>query len=440
MENIFNDLSEKLFSHLKKDENLIISFDGENSQFIRFNNASIRQTGLVDDATMGLKYIANGRTCHGAFTVSGNQDIDIQRAECEIDRMRIESKEIPADPFLVMPKNSGSSNKIQKVNGLPFENAVNALTPVMEGIDFVGIWVNGKMYRGNANNLGQRHWFETDSHCMDYSMVTASHQMVKGCYAGSDWNQENYEKYVENSKSKLKIMNRKPVKVDTGRYRTWFDAAAVADFLGMFSWNGISEASLRQGCSGFGRMRHEDVRLSNKLSLAEDFSPGLCPKFNSEGEVSRDSLSLIENGKLKNTLVSSRSAKEYNLKSNYAESGEYLRSPRMDPGNLNHSKVLKELDKGLYLSNIHYLNWSDNSGGRITGLTRYACFWVENGEIIAPIKTMRFDDSFYNFFGNQLVELEDKLTLVPETSTYEKRSLGATICPGILVNSFALTL
>jgi len=53
---------------------------------------------------------------------------------------------------------------------------------------------------------------------------------------------------------------------------------------------------------------------------------------------------------------------------------------------------------------------------------------------------MRFDDSFYNFFGNQLLEVENKLTVVPETSTYEKRSLGATTCPGILVNSFALTL
>ena len=62
MEDIFNYLSKKLFSYVKKDEHLIISFDGENSQFIRFNNASIRQTGLVDDATMGLKYIANGRT------------------------------------------------------------------------------------------------------------------------------------------------------------------------------------------------------------------------------------------------------------------------------------------------------------------------------------------------------------------------------------------
>ena len=112
----------------------------------------------------------------------------------------------------------------------------------------------------------------------------------------------------------------------------------------------------------------------------------------------------------------------------------------MAPGNLSHSKVLKELDKGLYLSNIHYLNWSDNSGGRITGLTRYACFWVENGEIVAPIKTMRFDDSFYRFFFFILLHVEDKLTVVPEVGTYGQRSLGATKCPGILVDSFELTL
>ena len=75
--------------------------------------------------------------------------------------------------------------------------------------------------------------------------------------------------------------------------------------------------------------------------------------------------------------------------------------------------VTKEIDRGLYLSNIHYLNWSDNAGGRITGLTRYACFWVENGEIVAPIETMRFDDSFYRFFGEKLVDVEDKVTVVP---------------------------
>ena len=112
----------------------------------------------------------------------------------------------------------------------------------------------------------------------------------------------------------------------------------------------------------------------------------------------------------------------------------------METGDLNHNDVINKLDKGLFLSNIHYLNWSDNPGGRITGLTRYACFWVEGGEIVAPIETMRFDDSFYRFFGDQLSEVEDRLYSNPEVGTYGGRSLGATSCPGILVDSFSLTL
>ena len=139
MESIFKNLSESLFSYIEKHEHLVVSFDGENSQYIRFNNASIRQTGLVDDATMSLKYISKGRTCHGAFTVSGHQKVDFERGKSEIDRMRIESKEIPEDPFLVMPKNTGSSHEIKTVRGLSFSDAVDALVPAMRGIDFVGI-------------------------------------------------------------------------------------------------------------------------------------------------------------------------------------------------------------------------------------------------------------------------------------------------------------
>ena len=165
MEKTFNKISESLFTYLKDNEHLIITLDGENSQFIRFNKASVRQTGLVDDASIGLKYIANGRTCRGAFTVSGLEDVDYQRGKVEIDRMRTESNEIPEDPFIVLPNNFGSSHEINNVNNLPFENAVNALTPAMQGVDFVGVWVSGKIFRGNANSLGQKHWFETDSFC-----------------------------------------------------------------------------------------------------------------------------------------------------------------------------------------------------------------------------------------------------------------------------------
>lgn len=440
MEKEFKNISELLFSQLNKEEDLILSLSGENSQFIRFNNASVRQTGLVDDAELELKFISNNRISSGGFTISGKKDLDFKRGRNEIARLREEVKELPEDPFLVLPKNMGSSIEKKSSNGLEFKDSVDAILPVMSEVDFVGIFSNGKMFRGNANSKGQNHWFETDTYNLDYSLVTQNHQMVKGSFSGNDWNQNDYEEYVNRSKEKLSLMERKPIKMKTGDYRTWFESAAVSDFLGMFSWNGISEASLRQGCSGFGKMRHNDITLSPKFSILEDFSPGYCPKFNSDGEVASNELSLIENGNLKNTLVSSRSAKEYGLKSNYAETGEYLRSPRMETGDLNHNDVVRKLDKGLFLSNIHYLNWSDNPGGRITGLTRYACFWVEGGEIVAPIETMRFDDSFYRFFGDELSEVEDRLYTNPEVGTYGGRSLGATSCPGILVDSFSLTL
>ena len=187
-------------------------------------------------------------------------------------------------------------------------------------------------------------------------------------------------------------------------------------------------------------MRHSDHRLSPKFTFSEDFSSGLVPKFNSNGEVAPESLPLISSGKLTNTLVSSRTAEEYGAQTNYAENGEELRSPYMGPGDLKTEDILNKLDEGLYLSNIHYLNWSDNPGGRITGLTRYACFWVEQGQIVAPIETMRFDDTFYRFFGSELESVGSSAEVIPDVLTYGQRNLGAITCPGILTKEFQLTL
>ena len=112
----------------------------------------------------------------------------------------------------------------------------------------------------------------------------------------------------------------------------------------------------------------------------------------------------------------------------------------MSGGELNEKDVLQSIGTGIYLGNLHYLNWSDNIGGRVTGMTRYACFWVENGEIVAPINTMRFDDSLYNFFGENLESVSKDVLFNPDTGTYNNRSLGGTYCPGILLSGFSLTL
>jgi predicted Zn-dependent protease len=310
----------------------------------------------------------------------------------------------------------------------------------MQEVDLAGIWASGRIFTGNANSVGQKHWFATDTFSLDYSLITPDERMVKGTFAGSNWDQTEYEKNMAKSIAKLRMMEKPGKKIEPGAYRTYIAPAGVADIVGMFSWGGVGEASIQQGDSSLCKMRQNDVKMSPCFTLSEDFTSGIIPRFNSNGELAPEKLDLILAGSLKNTLVSSRTAKEYGLQSNYAGEGESLRSPVLSPGDLNEDEVVQKIDNGIYLSNLHYLNWSDRPGGRITGMTRYACFWVENGEVVAPIENMRFDDSIYNFFGENLEAVTDKAHLHPTVETYDGRELGGVSCPGILLKSFELTL
>ena len=133
---------------------------------------------------------------------------------------------------------------------------------------------------------------------------------------------------------------KKSQKIKPGTYRTYIAPAGVSDILDMFSWNCIGEASIQQGQSALIKLR-DNNKLSDCFSLEEDFSSGFVPRFNSIGEVSPEVLNVIDNGILRNTLISSRTAKEYNLNSNFASDGEYLRSPKMKTGDLKEDNILK---------------------------------------------------------------------------------------------------
>ncbi|MBT3251589.1 MAG: TldD/PmbA family protein [Candidatus Marinimicrobia bacterium] len=440
MENNFYQVGEKLVQQLVNDEKLKISFGAESSQFIRFNGAKVRQTGLVDDAVLAMELISGKRTTSGSITVSGNVDQDYKNALDELLRLRNDVSQLPEDPFIVEPENLGSSRE-EHTGELPdSENCLEDIIPPFNRVDMSGILASGRIMQGNMNSVGQKHWFATDTFSLDYSLITPTEKMVKATYAGTNWDHEDYQAFVGKSIEKLELMQLPPKRIEPGNYRTFIASAGVADILRMFSWGGTSEAAIQQGESAFCKMRNENIRLSEKFSLSEDFRNGTVPRFNANGETAPELLQIIDKGKLVNTLISTRTAKEYNKKSNFASGGEGFRSPVMAGGSLNEDDVLNELGTGVYLSNLHYLNWSDQIGGRITGMTRYACFWVEDGKIVAPIENMRFDDSLYNFFGDNLEAVTDRARMNPEVGTYEGRELGGTFCPGILLSSFALTL
>ena len=73
-------------------------------------------------------------------------------------------------------------------------------------------------------------------------------------------------------------------------------------------------------------------------------------------------------------------------------------------------------------------------------MTRFASFWVERGEIVAPIEAMRFDDSFLRLFGDGLLGLSREVQLMPSGDTYGSRHLGSITSPGALLADMRFTL
>jgi predicted Zn-dependent protease len=172
----------------------------------------------------------------------------------------------------------------------------------------------------------------------------------------------------------------------------------------------------------------------------EDSAGGVAPNFGPHGFARPDEVVLIDGGRYADCLVSPRSAQEYGVPTNGASPWEAPESIAMAAGGLAQPEVLSRLDRGLYVGNLWYLNFSDRAACRTTGMTRFATFWVEGGEIVAPVEVLRFDDSMFHLLGDHLVDLTDTAEVILDPSSYGARSTSSARLPGALVEDMVFTL
>jgi predicted Zn-dependent protease len=382
---------------------------------------------------------AQGRTVEQSRTLSGLLDVDGPALSALLQRCRDEVAVLEVDPNQVAVSDHGTSAEEFRGALLAPAQVVQAVVGPAQGSDLAGLYAGGVMVRGNRNSAGQSHWFATEAFFLDYSLYDGP-KAAKGCYAGSRWDDNAWRANLERTRTLLVLLQQPVVDVKPGRYRTYLAPKAFADLMGILGWNGLSAAAWKQGRCPFKRLAEKQAQLSPLLTLSENFTLGLSPRFNSLGEVSAANLPLIEHGELSTLLVSSRTAKEYGLSANAAAEGEAPRALDVATGTLAEGDILKTLGTGLYLSNLHYLNWSDPVSARVTGMTRYACFWVENGVIVGPIHDLRWDESLFDALGTKLLALTDWSDIDPAVETYFARALGGSRVPGALIDGFTFTL
>ena len=441
MREYFENITRELFKNIKSNELLIINFDAEESKFVRLNKGKIRQAGSVKQISMTLSLSTKDkRNLKSYVRLNGSFERDISTLIKTLNYLRRELPDLPKDPYMMFSTSVHSteisSEKQSTSDEVILEHILNSATK----LDLVGIFSSGSIYTGLANSLGQKNWHEDYSFSFDYSIYNKNNNAIKLNYSSKKWNKDDYDLILNKGIEKLAILSNPEKKITTGEYRVYLEPSALNEIIDMMAWGGFSYKSNKIGTSPLHLLNKKERKLNEHIYIDENIKDGLSANFNSDGFIKPEEISMIKKGEFRESLTSPRSSLEYSVVHNAASPSEYPCSIDMRAGSISDDKILETIDNGIYISNLWYLNFSDRNNGRMTGLTRFGCFLVENGKLTAPINTMRFDDSVYSMLGDNLIGLTSSRELLIDSGTYEERSTSSARLPGAIVNNFKMTL
>ncbi len=440
MQDEFLTIADAIAPLLRGDEVYTAHFSGEASDFVRFSSGAVRQAGSVYQRGLTIDLIEGKRHASGTVTLSGTPVEDRTRLAALIGELRALRAQLADDPYLLYATDAPSTDRRQVATLPDRATAIGEIEAIGKGRDLVGIYAAGAMHAGFASSFGQRNWYSSENFNLDWSFFHDADKAVKAAYAGTRWDSNALRRKAELAGEQLAGLARAPKRIAPGRYRVYLAPAALWELLTVLGWGGFGLRAHRTKTTPLLRMIEEGAQLHPSIRMVENTAEGVAPDFQDAGFLRPDAVTLIDAGEYCDCLVSPRSAVEYGVPTNGASGVEAPSSIDMAAGTLPSERILAELGTGIYVSNLWYLNFSDRTACRTTGMTRFATFWVENGQIAAPLDVMRFDETIYRMLGEHLVGLTAEREFILDPGSYFQRSTDSARLPGALVDEFTLTL
>jgi predicted Zn-dependent protease len=229
--------------------------------------------------------------------------------------------------------------------------------------------------------------------------------------------------------------SRNPVDLAPGDYPVVLGHYAVVDLVDMLGYLGFSALAVAEDRSFW----EAGKRVASPLVTITDdaFDPaGLPAGFDAEG-VPKQRLSLLEAGVCRDLAYDAQTAG----RAGRGSTGHGLPAPNtygpfptnmvMAAGDTSMADLVGGLDRGLLVTRFHYTNPVHSKKVIITGMTRDGTFLVEGGEVVGPVRNLRFTMSYLDALANV------------EAVSAERRCIrgfmGASVVPALRLSSFSFT-
>ena len=227
----------------------------------------------------------------------------------------------------------------------------------------------------------------------------------------------------------------RPVDLPPGDYPVVLEEYAVADLLDNLGYVGFSGLAVEEERSFFEPGKRVGSELVTIVDDARD-PAGMPAGFDYEGVPTRRVV-MVEGGICREVVHDAATAARAGVPS----TGHGLPAPNpfgpfplhaaMAPGTTPRAELVRGLGRGLIVTRFHYTNVVHGKLAIITGMTRDGTFLVEDGEIVGPVRNLRFTQSYL-----------DALAAVEAVSSGRRLlrgELGAVLVPAVRIGSWRFT-
>lgn len=371
----------------------------ERSGFARFAGSEVHQPTLVEDATVSLRLVRDGRVGIAATNDLGDEGLKrLARRAAESAASAPPEESFPglAEPA-DLPTVSGYDDETA---GLEPDDQARLAAAAIDAstLPAYGYFTSGLTRIAVASSHGVR----AEQTLTDAAvLLLAAGDDASGYAERTSWRAGEIDPAaVAREANETAQRTRGARELEPGHYAAVLERYAFAELLTYFSFDSFGALGLLEDRSYFCGRLGERV-FDPKVSIADDAldSAGLPKAFDFEG-VPKRRVPLVEEGIARGVVWDRETAARagdgqastgHSPAPLEREWGPLPLALSVAPGEASSTEELIELvGDGIYVTRLHYLSVVDPREGVVTGMTRDGTFRIRNGRIAEPLVNLRF--------------------------------------------------